>query len=244
MKFLSCLHGILVIALITLGTSHALADEKNVLSNGDFSNGKANWSGDVKDASEADVTNITASMDNQTKASGMVLTLKPHDWTKVSQTFNTREAALAFVMKYVTSADFAETAPQSQSGGQAFFLANLSTLLGIPLQQDNHPPGRPGMNNGMGGDKRPFVGIVIADLSQNTVFYRYVPFSPDPNTPQTAKTVFHELMAHEEKSFYAFFPPGTGTITFSTISLSKVSAPDAPSSDRPFAPGGGVPPGQ
>jgi hypothetical protein len=240
---------LLITTLIGFCVSRAIADDTaNVLSNGDFANGKANWSGDVKDASDGDVTNITASMDTQTKASGMILTLKPHDWTKVSQVFNTRESALVFAMKYQTSADFSETLSQMGPSGSAYLTSNLSMLLGIPLQlqqQDHpHPPGMNGMT-GMNVDKQPFVGIVIADLSQNLVFSKYVPFHPDPSNPQTVGVVFHQLEAHEEKTFYAFFPPGTGTITFSSLSLTKLIAGDPiPATDRPFSPAGLVPPNQ
>jgi hypothetical protein len=244
MKYTSLTKWLLAIALLALWTNTVSADgDGNVLSNGDFSNGKANWKGDIQDLSDGDVTNIASPMGNQKKSSGIILTLKP-DWTRVSQVFSTRETTLGFSMNFQVSTDFAETPPPDKrgepQGGESFFMANLANLVNIPLKKDRSS------HRGEPVDTRPFIGLVIVDIMQNTVFTQYVPLKPIPGTPQIVSAQFDSLEAHEEKTFYAFFPPGTGTVTFYNISLTKAapagSQPGAPVSDRPFSPGALTPP--
>jgi len=120
-----------------LCANHAAADdEKNVLANGNFANGKASWKGDIKDGTSSDMTDIASSMSDQGKVTGMMVALNGH-WTKFSQVFSTRETALNFSMTYQTSADFAET---PLKGGnmtsmprtvEAFFLEYLPALRSI-----------------------------------------------------------------------------------------------------------------
>ncbi len=208
-------------ALIGFAFTSAALPAADILANGDFAQGKAHWKGDGKDASSADMTDISAPLGSQSAVKGMLLKLKG-DWTSISQIFNTRETKLTFSMTYKTTPDFSLSggrpgpggapSPMNRPGGQLGFgglQPILEKLVGFRLQ-------------GGGGPIRPNAALlVIADPAQNQVMYTWVPLPPASTEVQTTGTTIDGLMAHEEKTFYLAFPPGAGTITFQKLSLEK-----------------------
>jgi hypothetical protein len=216
---------LLLAAGLAFCATDSWADDK-ILANGDFAEGKAHWKGDGKDAGGTDMTDISASMNSQGSVKGMVVELKP-GWTSVSQVFNTHETTLNFSMTYTTSPDF-----MIQPSGGAFggMKAVLERLVGFPLDMGGTPGGPP--QHGSFQAQSGSALIVIADPSQNLVISSYAKLTSG-NGAQTTGTTIDHLMAHEEKTLYVAFPPGKGTITFTTISLAKPDSGAAPS-DNPF----------
>jgi hypothetical protein len=202
---------------LALGSTLAGADP--ILVNGDFQDGKAHWKGDGKDAASDDITDINSPLSNQGSTSGMLLQLRS-DWTSVSQIFNTRETELVFSMSYKTSSDFALGNGNGGDGSIGGIESVIENLVGFPLQ---HRDIMIHKNCAL---------VVISDPSQNLVIYSEVRLPAASSDEQKVSTKIPGLMAHEEKTFYLAFPPGTGTITFHHIALDKpdggAAAPESP----------------
>ncbi len=219
------------VILMTLGLAVSLAfiaplKADNILANSDFSDGSANWKGDGKDASSVDMTDIGTSLDNSGAAKGMIVTLDPKRWKMISQTFETSEKALDFSMTYKTTSDFSEGAVP---GGLGITMI-LQTMLKIPLQSNNGFGFPPNMQQRPGASSSALVAI--ADLDQNVVIYS--PVSANLSTDSTTNsTRLNGLLEHAEKTLYVLFPPGSGSITFSSITLSPVAKPQQ-TDDDPF----------
>jgi hypothetical protein len=43
-----------------------------------------------------------------------------------------------------------------------------------------------------------------------------------PDNPKTVTGILKGLVAHEEKTLYLIFPPGTGSVTLASVSLSPL----------------------
>jgi hypothetical protein len=75
-----------------------------LLSNGDFSNGNDHWLGDgVTPSQMPPGSPLAASNSNVEKE--LIVPLRPHGWTKVSQAFHTHAAQYTFLIKFKTSPD-------------------------------------------------------------------------------------------------------------------------------------------
>jgi len=218
MKFLRYSKVLLLALSLSLAVTVLRAD--TILVNGDFSQGKAHWKGDAKDAASGDMTDISTSMSDQGASSGMMVQLKPNDWTYVSQDFNTRETTLVFSMAYKTSSDFSLANGNGGDGSIGGIEAILERLVGFPLQRKDIS-----IHKGA-------ALVVVSDPSQNLVIYAASKLSSGADQQKSAVKI-DGLMAHEDKTFFLAFPPGQGTITFQNIALTKPDAAN-PAPDNPF----------
>jgi|ERR1700677_1257948 len=200
---------------VALWCAFPLRADTDILANSDFTDGKAHWHGDGQDASSIDSTDASASLSNAGSAKGMIVHLANH-WTSVSQTFNTQDDKLTFSMTYTTSSDYVP-----ENFVTDYFWSSLGGFLGIKLK-----------GGGFKADPNSAL-VVIADLAQNTVFTALVDAKPAPNGAVTSSATIDGLLAHEEKTLFVIFPDGTGSITFSNISLDKADDAPAPS-QNPF----------
>ncbi len=178
----------------------------DILANSDFSNGKAHWKGD---AEEASASVADGGLGNGAASNGLILNLKPHSWTSISQTFNTSESKLALSITYKTSSDY-KLGWLATDG----IIGPLGGFLGIRLR------GNPGP---MPADS---VLVVIADLAQNAVIFQPLNLKASDDFT-TASIQMDGLMEHEEKTLYIIFPDATGTVNITNISLNKVATSDA-----------------
>ncbi len=228
--------------LFTAGLAFCAQEVRSddILANGNFSDGKAHWKGDGKDASGTSIDDMGASMSSQGSASGMAVSLKG-GITYISQVFHSAETALTLSITYKTTADFATTGrarsgrsggtpggppqpggfPGGPGGGSMGFGGALTAILGFPVQGQLPMPGK---------DQ---AVALIADPSPNALISSLIPLPASPDAPHTSTIVMDQLMAHEEKTLYIFLPPGTGDITFSNISLVKPDTAPA-ASGNPF----------
>ena len=184
--------------ILLLGLCLASAKANDILANGDFTDGKAHWKGDVFDSS-ADTSS------SPTDAQGLTVQLNGSKWTKVFQIFNTRESALDFSLTYKTSSD-CSFKPVTQ-----LTIADLFDVIGLRFVESlNTRPGN--------------ILIMMVDPAQNMMRYteaKAVLGSPDP---QAIKGTIPELVAHEEKTLYITLPPGTGTVTLLNVALNPSNA--------------------
>lgn len=191
MKILFCL--LLLIVLLPLRAN-------DILANGDFANGAGNWHGDGR-AAQADPNNHDIdSMMNPAAAKGIVVTLKPHDWTYISQNFSARERNLDYSFTYLP-ANCALTSPAPPLN------RGLRGIVQVEL--------------GEGAQYRPgdfFVGIL--DRTERGLYHTH--FKPVLNArqPQVATGSFTlGTDTNQERTLILIFPPGTGTITLTNASL-------------------------
>ena len=70
----------LFVLFLLMGGSIAFADDENLLRNGDFSSGIAEWHGDCH--------GIGSATDDTGATSGIIVKLRSSEWTKVTQDFD------------------------------------------------------------------------------------------------------------------------------------------------------------
>jgi hypothetical protein len=165
----------------------------DILANENFADGAAHWRGD---GHEGD--------------GGLVINLDPNNWTKVSQTFNTRESRLQFNVTYTLSDDcsLAARAPRSLN----LFLdetifQQLTGVLCLPFHDTVAPASW--MAFIFDPAARHFDSIYISTAT--------------PDDPKTGSGLLDNLVEHEEKILYLTFPPGTGSITLKNVSLGPLT---------------------
>ena len=226
----------LALFALALWCAFPLKADTNILANSDFSNGKANWKGDGQDASAPDITDVSVPLDNSGSVKGMIITLG-QGYKTISQDFSSPDKTLTFSMTYKTSPDYQ---PDSLMGSATMI---MQSLLKIPLTDSpgpGMPPRPPGMPPSMpfgrpqgGSIPKNSALVAIADLDQNTIFYSHVSVAAAGDST-TVTCQITGLLEHAEKTLYVVFPSGTGTITFSNISLTKPDESTAAPSDNPF----------
>jgi len=77
----------------------------DILANGDFHNGKAQWKGNIRAASDSAMNDIS-SIDHESDAKGVIVDLKNY-WSVASQSFNSHDKSLDYTVTYQLSADYA-----------------------------------------------------------------------------------------------------------------------------------------
>jgi len=187
-----------LLLLLLLAVWVTPANANDILANGNFSDGSAHWQGDR--ATDSDSPDL-------------VIPLKHDTWTKIYQVFHSSDSALKVHVTYTLSAD-CTFLPQNGTAGFALTDGVLKDITGL------HVPN-------VGTTLIPVGGFlsVIVDLSKPLVFSSILGGKVSTDS-QTASGFFYDLNPHEEKTFYLAFPPGTGTVTLTNVSL--VSAPNGP----------------
>jgi hypothetical protein len=178
----------------------------DILANGNFVDGTAHWHGDA---------HASTDWDNQ----GIVIQLSPSKWTKISQTFNTKETVLDFSITYKTSPDcsFSDAAK-----GTTLSVDDLISLTEIRFKDPIHL-------------KLGSWFLMINDPSSNPPQGTYFTIQPKLKLAdaQTVTGSVPKLAAHEEKTVFLAFPPGQGTITLLHVALTPTGAASTPASPFP-----------
>jgi hypothetical protein len=167
----------------------------DILLNSDFSEGTAHWKDDP---------NATACLNAQATSSGAMIPLSSN-WSRISQVFDTPDAVLALSLTYSFSDD------GSFTPGAVFNNSVVQQLTGVSVVPFSLPL-----------KSNEFVAMIV-DPQAHSI--HYIKISSNAPNAKSIIATFHQLLEHEEKTFYLVFPPGAGSVTVSRASL------DEPSSD-------------
>lgn len=172
------------------------------LKNGDFSMGDAHWMGDGRLPEDSSATDPFASSDSSGTSApkSLVVTLRPADWTKVTQDFETQSPTGQMTIQYQLSSD-------------AVFSDKPEDYINVP----NHI----GFNgwrsfNGILGNWL----VLVSDFAKRTIWYYTV--NPSAQGALTDPHVYKgtiNIDPHGTKTICLTFPPGHGKVTLTLISV-------------------------
>jgi hypothetical protein len=178
-----------------VGTVAATADS-NLLQNGNFSDGLADWNGDCHTLNNNSIDlPLTPAM-----TTGVVVQLKPSDWTQVIQDFDGNVGEYVLTVTYATSPDLKLS-------------DELSDYINIP--------GKIGFSRLMPFSSTPGQWVVIVN-DLGAMHYHYWKIKPNPDASGVQTVTVHVRLNSddaEKKGFYLLFPPGQGLINLQSISL-------------------------
>ena len=195
---------LLLLALFAVSVQAAQAD---ILANGDFADGTAHWKGD----------HLTAL---DTPSQGIVLKLNPKSWTKIAQTFNTRENSLDYEITYSFTAE--TTFHFDPTPTATVWPVSLNSLTGMYFKTPlTITPG-----NWL---------VMMADPASNLLTYCEITQKLGSADSMTITGTIPKLEAHEEKTLILALPPGDGEITVTHIKLSPTAAAE-PAAPQPQSP--------
>ena len=181
----------LALLLFLASGSAALADT-DVLENGNFSDGLTHWDGDVHAAG--------GSSDDSNSTTGVVVTLRSGDWTKISQEFDGKAGQYLLTITYTAT-------PGMTISNRAEDYQNTTSKMGLngmaPI-------------NTLPGD---WCLMVVDSGASRSAYWQITPILNGTGV-QTIKTqvILQSGDAHK-KAFYLGFPPGSGTINLQSITL-------------------------
>lgn len=181
----------LALLLFLAGGSAVLADT-DALENGDFSDGISHWEGDVHTAG--------SSTDDSNSTTGVVVSLRSGDWTKISQDFDGKSGDYILTITYTVT-------PGMTLSDRAEDYQNTTLKMGLPgLSPINTKPG----------------AWCLAVVDTGISRFTYWEITPTLNGTgvQTIKT--HVTLKSDDnhrKGFFLGFPPGSGTINLQSITL-------------------------
>jgi hypothetical protein len=194
-----------ILACLLIGMLTAFADDadNNILKNGDFSSGVNHWEGDCH-------TPDSASFDPSETAptSGVVVKLRPADWTQVIQDFEGGIGRYNVSITYVPSPDLKfSDKPEDYN--------NIPGQLGYSaLGQFSMLPGR--------------WALLVNDLGAGHYWYwKIEPKLGGTNAQTLNLRVQLDSGAESDKGFILVFPPGQGYINLQKISMTP-AAPGNP----------------
>ena len=187
------------LAFLIVGLGPLRAD--NCVQNGDFANGADHWRGDGQ--SPADLA--AASSDPFAKpdpmlSKGLIIPLKEHSWTKITQDFRTKSADLELKIDYLL-------APGTQ------FSSSPDDYVNIPKQIDNLMY--------LTFNISPQQLIVQFTDFGNGAKGEYFKFAPkfDSTALQTLHAQVSDFTPLEHEVVTIAFPPGKGYVVLQDISL-------------------------
>jgi hypothetical protein len=170
----------------------------DILVNGNFADGHAHWKGDAKDP---DTT--TSDLSNPNSQNGVTITLKKDKWTKIYQSFNTREKKLHYSITFSLSSDYQVDHNQPENSGLAR-PPGLDDIEGVPFCYAS--------------DTGTWACMIAEGLDTSS-------FSLRPDTTktdsQTLSGILHGASGDDSEQMVLIFafPPGEGSITITNISL-------------------------
>ena len=127
------------------------------------------------------------------------------------------EEALDFNVSYVPSSDCSLTSGPERLSGRFLSKVDLKQMLGVLVAAPIKLKPRSWL-------------VLIVDPAGNECHYANISVAAGATGVLGANGTLRTLAAHEEKTLYLVFPPGDGTVTVQSISLSPrtASAPVAP----------------
>ncbi len=188
---------LLLLGVLVLVSSISL--RADILANSAFTDGRAHWKGDAKDIN---TDNLGAG-----SQVGITVTLKKDKWTKIYQTFTTREKRVQYSISFTLSSDY-HVEHDSAEGSSSIMgpSAGLDDIEGMyPLYLSTYSTS--------------WVLIVQQFGSGGSSF---IYLRPDPKNvdSQTLTGKIRGLTDDDEKIIVLAFPPGEGSITLTNVSLS------------------------
>jgi hypothetical protein len=182
--------------LFFLASNVAVLADSNLLQNGDFSDGLADWDGDCHTLNSSTIDSpLTPAM-----TTGVAVQLKPSDWTQVIQDFDGNVGEYVLTVTYATSPDL----KFSDEPGDYFNI-----------------PGKIGFSRLMPFSSTPGQWVVIVN-DLGAMHYHYWKIKPNPNASGVQTVTVQVRLSSddtEKKGFYLLFPPGQGLINLQSISL-------------------------
>ncbi len=168
------------------------------LENSTFQGGIVHWYGNGQSPADFTPKNPFDKPDPFT-SKGLIVSLKGHDWRKVSQDFKGTLSGGVLTITYQVSPDL-----------------KFSTKL----EDYQNMPGHIGFNGWKPFDTPAGEWVIfISDFGSSHGIYYVLKPDLDSSKPQTIKAKISGLTPHQNKTITLAFPPGTGTIVFTEVSL-------------------------
>jgi hypothetical protein len=193
-----------------------------VLKNATFSDGTTYWHGDCKPAGSDSSTDFITSSSN---ATGLMVELHSTSWTKVTQEIRSKPAPPGSVLTVTyqvssdfklsdRSADYVNCGPNVGFGG-----ANIPSQQGKIIAFVDVPPLSRSSISANGGNN------TLITIYDDHVSYAYIAPAA-AQSPQTFTVTMHPPPPTPDchQTFCLAFPPGSGSITFTKVSLAPGSA--------------------
>jgi hypothetical protein len=170
-----------------------LRADSDALANSNFTNGHASWQGDAQDVGSGD-------LGSDSTANGAIIHLKKDKWTKIYQVFPVRAHKMFYSITYQLSNDFKFAASDSD-----YVTADLGDIPGYDFQW--HLPENCLTLMIQGGDnyEERRLNLDMSKLGQTQTFSGHFP----------------DLHSDVDSVFLIAIPPGEGSVTLTTASLTK-----------------------
>jgi len=187
--------------VVLLFGSVQLLQADDILKNSDFTDGALNWHGDGRspaDLKPADALDTSAPNYGD---KGLIIVLKPRNWTKIVQEFKSDTATVHLNISY-------QLAP--------------NTVFSTKEEDYKNVPNKIDFNGWL-----PFNGkvgswmVMLSDFAKERIFYNSVESSANPTAPQNFSCSYNSLIPEDEKTLCLAFPPGTGAVILLHVSLEK-----------------------
>jgi len=192
---------ILLLCLLVLA-SPVLVVADNLIKNGDFSEGKADWYGDGKTAEAFAASNPAAAAD-PLYSKGLIVPLDANSWSRVYQTFTTgQEREFSIVVTYKLS-------PDLDLSKDPEFYKSICKKIKVPgFDGYSHFSSSPGVFFGLVGD--PSMNLIANEI-----------FTPvqAPGDVQVYKHSYPAVPVSKTKIFALGFPPGKGTVVILSVEV-------------------------
>jgi hypothetical protein len=190
-----------------------------ILDNADLNDGTLHWTGDCKAAGSDSTTDFVA---NGASPKGIMVDLRSSTWTMVKQEMRNAKAGMSRVpmrleVDYQVSSDFSLSDRGSDYSGDT--KSGISGLLGFPLAKITGSPGQilvfidtPPENRGVAGNG----GMLV--YFDHVSGKNITPGSGGAKTFTDSLTM-PSLNGTDNPTFCIAIPPGSGSISFTKISL-------------------------
>ena len=189
---------ICVLAVVILFTS-TRSQAVELLLNGDFSDGNNHWLGDGLAASQLTPDNPLAARNGANTEKELIVPLRPHGWTKVTQAFHTHAAQYTFLIKFKPSPDVRFTKEKDDYDRTAEEVGLWTNLFYHQY------------NNFLYG---------IVDDSKRIWYAGYSDISRlKSSTSPFLERTMNNISVSDDKTLYLAFPPGEGNIVIKSVSV-------------------------
>ncbi len=169
----------------------------DILVNGNFADGRAHWKGDAQEPDTG------GDLTNPNPQGGVVINLKKDKWSKIYQTFSTHEKKLHYSITFTLSSDYQPDRDQPQSSGFAE-TPGLDDIEGVPIYYAR------GQGSWMG---------IIAQTGRGSWSFRLRPDANKTDAQTLSGTIEGATDENDDMTVVFAFPPGSGSITLTNISL-------------------------
>ena len=174
------------------------ARAEELLLNGDFSDGRNHWLGDGITPAELTPDNPLFTTMGKSSTNELIVPLRPHGWTKVTQSFHTHSAEYNIIIRFKPSLDVIFTKEKDDYDRTAEEVGLWNNVLYHQF------------NNFLWG---------IVDDSRRFWFAGYCDASKLKGAHPTLQHTMTNLANTDDKTLYLAFPPGSGNIIIQSVSV-------------------------